>query len=332
METKLLKLYFRRLRILLISVFMLVALVPLVSFGYIGITQGRQMVQETASSYLTNLSVRSAESINQFMLERVNDIDLLCRILSFSECCFKQHLVQITDDPHRPYMDFFVSTPSGEVIFETGKTNMTPDITAAAGQPGMVWKGAEITEVVELSQNDDSIPVLMLSRHFADPAGNGSLVLTVLVDFRHIDALLRKNNIDATGEVYLIDRKGVFLSGSRFGAKALQSRTPDQKPAMAEAAVSQAVDYRGKAVLQARQSLNPFNWIVVADQDMVEILNRIKVIEKKALRYTTLTGLGLFISHEMARKLGGDLRVVSSEAGGSKRPGTSFTLELPIEE
>ncbi len=43
------------------------------------------------------------------------------------------------------------------------------------------------------------------------------------------------------------------------------------------------------------------------------------------------TGLGLFISYEMARKLGGDLRVVSSTHNDSKRSGTSFTLELPIE-
>lgn len=44
------------------------------------------------------------------------------------------------------------------------------------------------------------------------------------------------------------------------------------------------------------------------------------------------TGLGLFISYEMARKLGGDLRVVSSTHQDSKRSGTSFTLELPVED
>ena len=41
------------------------------------------------------------------------------------------------------------------------------------------------------------------------------------------------------------------------------------------------------------------------------------------------TGLGLFISREMARKLGGDVKVVSATRDLSKRSGTIFTLELP---
>ena len=42
------------------------------------------------------------------------------------------------------------------------------------------------------------------------------------------------------------------------------------------------------------------------------------------------TGLGLFISYEMARKLGGDLKVVSSTREDASKTGTLFTLELPI--
>lgn len=42
------------------------------------------------------------------------------------------------------------------------------------------------------------------------------------------------------------------------------------------------------------------------------------------------TGLGLFISYEMARKLGGDLKVVSSTRNQASKTGTKFTLELPI--
>jgi len=43
------------------------------------------------------------------------------------------------------------------------------------------------------------------------------------------------------------------------------------------------------------------------------------------------TGLGLFVSHQMARKLGGDIKVISSTRENSINPGTVFTLELPTE-
>jgi len=43
------------------------------------------------------------------------------------------------------------------------------------------------------------------------------------------------------------------------------------------------------------------------------------------------TGLGLFVSHEMARKLGGDIKVISSTGDDAINSGTVFTVELPIE-
>ena len=43
------------------------------------------------------------------------------------------------------------------------------------------------------------------------------------------------------------------------------------------------------------------------------------------------TGLGLFVSHQMARKLGGDIKVISSTRENSINSGTVFTLELPTE-
>ena len=44
------------------------------------------------------------------------------------------------------------------------------------------------------------------------------------------------------------------------------------------------------------------------------------------------TGLGLFVSHEMVRKLGGNIRVISSTGNESSSPGTVFTVEFPTEQ
>ena len=43
------------------------------------------------------------------------------------------------------------------------------------------------------------------------------------------------------------------------------------------------------------------------------------------------TGLGLFVSHEMARRLGGTMKAISSEGTIPGRGETIFTVELPVE-
>ena len=295
MEKKNKRLYFQQFRLLLISVFMLISLVPLVFFGYQGISQGKQMIKGKAASYLMNLSKTNAEAIRQFMVERVNDINLLTSILDISDPKFEYHISQVKNDPHRPYIDFFILNPGQKLMSCAGKEITDANILKAAGEPALSWKKVRIQKIFKISKNNESIPVLMLSQELANKSGDNSQYLYTLVDFRSIDVLLKENNIEDTGEVYLINGEGWFLSSSRFGAKALQNKiTLQETLSNSNLPAHEAIDYRGKAVLQSRQSIPPFNWIIVADQDMVEILNRLETLERKALIYASITGYGVF--------------------------------------
>lgn len=306
-DTKYTEPHFQKFRLLLISVFMFIALVPLVFFGFNGISQGKQMIKDKAASYLANLAIRNAESIKQFMIERVNDIHLISSILDISEKNFSHHINQIVNDQHRPYIAFFVVTQSGKLIFNTENEQIDAKILEMAIDGQLPWQGANISRIFSIVKNNDKIPVLMLSKPIpADEVTDETRFLCSLVDFRAISVLLKENNMEDTGEVYLVDQGGWFLSTSRFGAKTLETRVnimnhvPESNlPAY------QAIDYRGKSVLQARQNVNPFGWIVMADQDMGEILNRIRMLEKKAFLYAIVTGglvllLAFFISTAIA--------------------------------
>ncbi|MDD9302568.1 MAG: histidine kinase [Desulfobacter sp.] len=275
---------------------MLVALVPLVSFGYIGISQGKQMIEEKAALYLMNLSKRNAESIRQFMIERVNDMNLLCSILDISDSNFEHHINQLKNDPHRPYIDFFILSQSKRLIFSSKGKSIDPKILKKATEPGLSWKGVQAGTLFLLADKDQLNPVLILSKKLTNQNEDDPKYLYTMVDFRFIDVLLKENNIEDTGEVYLVNKGGWFLSASRFGAKALQTKISIQTPVLNTLLPArQSIDYRGKTVLQSQQSIPPFNWIVFADQDMVEILNRIKALEKKALIYAAITGCVVFL-------------------------------------
>ncbi len=265
------------------------------------------MIKDKAASYLANQAIRNAESIKQFMSERVNDIHLISSIIDMSETNFGHQMNQIANDQHRPYIIFFVMNESGQLIFNTGSENIDSKILKRAVQAQLSWQEAKIAKILNIRRNNEQIPVLMLLKSLPPNKATGEAQFVCgVVDFRAVSLLLKENNMEDTGEVYLVDRDGRFLSTSRFGAKILETRAPmiNHLPEAGLPAY-QALDYRGKSVLQARQNVPPFGWIVMADQDMVEILNRIKVLEKKAFFYALATGglvfiLAFFISTAIA--------------------------------
>ncbi|MBU0972287.1 MAG: histidine kinase, partial [Proteobacteria bacterium] len=197
---------------------------------------------------------------------------------------------------HRPYIDFFILSDSGNLMFNSGGEILDSKVLETTSEPALSWKGVRIQKKIKLLGPDKSTPVLMISKRLTNQNGTDTKYLYALVDFRFIDALLNENNIEDTGETYLVNQEGLFLSTSRFGAKALQSKISIQEiPLNSKLSAHHAVDYRGETVLQSRQNIPYFNWIVVADQDMVEILNRIKDLERKALIYASITGCAVFL-------------------------------------
>jgi len=264
---------------------MLIALVPLVSFGLNGISQGKQMIKDKAASFLTNLSVRNADAIKQFMIERVNDLHLISSILDMSEANFNSHMNQIVNDPNRPYIDFFVMTGAGQLVFKATDETMDPRILEMAAQAQLSWQGMKIARIFSIRKGNDRIPALLLLKPLeSNKAINEALFLCSLVDFRAVSLRLKENNMEDTGEVYLVDEDGWFLSTSRFGAKTFKTRVSmTDHLSQVDSPACQVIDYRGKSVLQARQDIDPFGWVVMADQDMGEILNQVKVLEKKAV-------------------------------------------------
>jgi signal transduction histidine kinase len=63
----------------------------------------------------------------------------------------------------------------------------------------------------------------------------------------------------------------------------------------------------------------------VAHEDLPRLFNRFDRIEHRATSHVGGTGLGLYLSRELARQHGGDIRVESRPGSGS-----TFTLTLPL--
>ncbi len=293
---------FERLRILLIVAFMLVSLVPLASLGYKVISQGETLIKEKASSYLEGLATRNAEVIKRYMMERANDLNTLSNIIcifGFNSTLLKTHFERMKVK-YNPYLGFFVRDKSGKSVFSTLGVSIDPvQLNAICESTNLL--GTHVNKIFMFTIDQEQIPALLICTPIIAGSSESCGHVCALVDFRLVGSLLRKSNIEVTGEVYLINENGSFLSASRFGAKALKDNISMNSIAGKNQELYETMDYRGERVLQAYQKVDDFPWYVIADQDMSEILNRIKALGREAVVYGMVTamvvfGLALFIS------------------------------------
>jgi two-component system, NtrC family, sensor kinase len=294
---------FERLRILLIMAFMAVSLVPLASLGYKAISQGETLIKEQASSYLKGLATGNAEAIKGFMTERASDLNTLSNIIyifGFNSTMLKTHFEQMKAQ-YTPYLGFFVLDKFGKSVFSTLDVSIDPVLLHTINESTNSCSGTCVKKIFMFTNGPEQIPTLMICTSILAGSKESYRHLCALVDFRLVGKLLIKSNIEVTGEVYLVDKIGNFLSASRFGAKTLKDNISMGFIAGKKQGLYETIDYRGERVLQAYQKVDGFPWYVIADQDMAEILNRIKALGREAIVYGMLTamvvfGLALFIS------------------------------------
>jgi signal transduction histidine kinase len=287
----------------MITAFMAVSLVPLASLGFKIISQGEAFVKERASSYLDGLAENNAETVKGFMMERINDVNRLSNIicfLNFDYTRLKTHFDQM-EARYKPYLGFYVLDLSGTVAFTTIKILLDSEDLLSSSEKKPLGLYRPENEVFMLTRGREEIPVITVCSPMTDESQKPCGQLCALVDFSLIGSLLKKSNIEITGEVYLVDENGLFLSDSRFGAKALKDTIAIGSMDDGGKGIFETADYRGERVLQVYRKIDGFPWYVMADQDMAEILNRIQKLGKEAVLYGLLTalivfGLALFIS------------------------------------
>jgi signal transduction histidine kinase len=282
---------------LLIAAFMLVSLVPMAVLGYKMISQGETMIKEKSSAYLKGFARKNAEAIDGFMVERVNDMNVLSNIV----CLFGVNVTMLQDhfeqmsDHYSPFIAFSGLDMSGQRMFSSLGSWLESGVGDGVEDHCSPGPGTTLGNVTMVSTGREEIPVLRICTSLNARSTEDCGHLCAFVDFRPMGELLRKSNIEVTGEVYLVDDRGRFLSPSRFGAVALRdSISMAAITGQAPQGIYETTDYRGERVLQAYQKVDGFSWYVIADQDMAEILNRINGLGREAIGYGLFTALIVF--------------------------------------
>lgn len=289
-----------RLKISLIAAFLIVAALPLAGFVYIIETMGENLIHEKVFSHLRGLSEKSAEAISSFLGERENDIGMLSYTISergLVREAVKPYFERMKDH-YQAYIGFIVLDEFDRLILSDRGDDATMQLLSRH-KPGiqLTTAGIRASDIFLHKEKETSIPVILLSAPIHNRERRPIGTLFALVDFRPVNQALKKTVLERTGEVYLVNRDGYFLSSSRFGVEILRDRIPklpDRQDKPGEK-IHERVDYRGKNVLQAHRRIADFGWYVIAEQDREEALSELFRFRKFTIFYTSVTVLAVFL-------------------------------------
>ena len=291
---------FKRLKIALIAAFLIVAVIPLTGLVYIVETMGENLIKEKVSSHLHGLSEKSAEVISLFLRERESDVGILSYTIS-EKGLIKEALKPYFErmkNHYQAYIDFIVLDERGRLILSDRGTDATTQLLSQHN-PSIRLSTAKTraSDIFLHNEREASIPAVLLSAPILNHARREIGTLFALVDFRPVNQVLKETVLGKTGEVYLVNREGYFLSSSRFGVAILRDRIPKLPGSQdgPDEKIHELVDYRGKNVLQAYRKIGDFNWYVIAEQDREEALAELFRFRKFMIFYAIVTVLVAFL-------------------------------------
>jgi two-component system, NtrC family, sensor kinase len=278
-----------RLRFVLVLAFAFLSIIPLAFIGYKVKTEGSEMIKEKVFSHLLSVSNKSSYIIMEFVSERQSDIRMLSSLFSLDPDMEKDHLAEhfrLMKKKYNVYLGFIVTNEKGDVLYSDSEC-----FTSEMAVSDLDWfvnarLGNEyISDVFLAHGNEKRVPAILISLPVISPDGGVRRTLAACVDFSKIDISLSKTEIGMTGEVYLVNKEGRFITSSRLGAQILEDSVPIQEKIdpSSNHGIYELVDYRGEIVLHAYSEIMDGSWIVIAEQDKEEALSQINLLNRKMI-------------------------------------------------
>ena len=301
---------FRRIRWLLIAVFLTLSIGPLIGVFYNYKTEVQDLIRDKVTSHLMSLVTKSSYLVNGFISERLSDLRAISKIVLSGSHLRPEELEKSFEsikEEYGVYDKFFVLDKDGKTQFVTAMDGL---FEAGSGENRFVelLKGEEYTGDVFIN-NKLGFPQIVVSTPLFDSNKKLAGALGAIVDFRPIESMLKKAEVGKTGEVYLVNRQGYFVTSTRLGATILEDRISDESgDLLLDKGIDEEIDYRGKKVLRARMPIEDKPWIVIADQDRDEALGEIAQLNNKVflfgfLSIALLVVIVYFLSNAIVRLL-----------------------------
>jgi len=303
------KMSLEKLRVNLIIILILISSVPLVLFAIVVYRKEADLVRKKVLSHLKSIVAQNSLMVDEFRLERMRDLSLLAATIeAHGGECDRIHLKLMHKD-RTIYKHIFFADKEGKIrcktgkghLFERGLVNQAWFKAAAKGKPFM----GELTSREGKDRYDLllSVPVRMANGTTIGVAG-------AIVDFDNIASIMKNTGIGQTGEIYILNKDGVFLTSTQVEEGRSGERMEPELFAgyFKEVGPNEYIDYRGKKVVRVFKKLSDSNWYLVGEQDATEVFKDVANLRNLfagfvALLIALITLIGYLISRKIVHLL-----------------------------
>ncbi|MFA6566861.1 MAG: sensor histidine kinase [Victivallales bacterium] len=287
---------FEKIRISLMAVFFIVAIIPLALLSRRIILQGEKLIKDKAALHLIDLADGNINSLDRFMQERISDMQVMSNIVAESKKNedFIRFQIENFKKQYRMYIGIALTDDSGRPLITSHglSKESIDDIRKYVSEKNDLATETSDVFLTKISKRD--VPVFVICSDIEVIEG-GLKHLCSIVDFRYVSAILKESEIEGTGEVYIVNKNGYFLSESRFGAKTLKDRTLVVKKDKQSSSAIVIKDYRGHDVFHVQREYGAHSWYIIAEQDTKETLSQIEKLKKETLIYVLLVTVGVLV-------------------------------------
>lgn len=320
---------------------LLATLIPSLIMGWLSYVHNTRSLREKITEELRNATVHSAREIDLWLKERFYDVRVFSSSYEVSENLEKLLRTRGQDRALRRLKDYLRSVREKFIDYEellvidpnAKVVASSADQASAVTLPSEWLRGAKKDKaILGYTHWDKALmqkKIMMIAVPIKQTSGRFLGVLTAKVNFRKVDEILKSSSLGETGEVYLINRDGVVVIGSRATSSPPMSTTLPAKTVRilfdGESVSREYTDYAGKEVVGALKQLPQLDWAVVAQIERGEAYARVIRLRNLTLLMVSglLLGIGLTayllgltivrpldrLTHGAAKVAGGDLEV-----------------------
>ncbi|NMC14438.1 MAG: HAMP domain-containing protein [Chloroflexi bacterium] len=304
----------------LIITYLALALIPLIISVVIASWLSQQALKEATYTQLNEVSLLQVYTLEQWINARIDNTKVLAQtedVKSLEPERVKK-AIDLYFSQWGVYESMLVAGMDGKSIASyDGKSY---DLSDREYLPNILQKGESIITDPVISKATGNVVFIVGSPVIVDGQIKGAAIFTVATT--NFLTLLEYANIGNTGEAYLINKEGYFITPSRFSDELLkeglvkehvelelQVESTGAKEALSgNSGVTNYKNYRGNDVIGAYRPLSGTGWALLVEQTSKEAFaasNKIRNINiGLAIGVSVLVfGLALFIANSISKPI-----------------------------
>jgi len=287
--------------------FLVLSLIPLFSVSLISYFSFKNSLHNTISTHLFEIAKNKATALQKWLFERHTDAEVFAQSPTVVESAVAavntkndltagkkygltaERYLRLVMDKYESYEEIFILDRNGQMLITTGKME---NIGVNGDYFQESINGRTFNTNIFLSPLTHR-PTMVIAAPIQNSKKETIGVLVERIKLDVINKLMRDIEIGKTGESYLVNKEGYFLTESKFEPgytlKKKISTLGTEECTKGKSSVGEYTDYRNKKVLGAYFWIPEMEWSLMVEQDSSEAFQEIRHLKNIILTISLIT-------------------------------------------